>query len=601
MRVHQKLSLAVAACMAAFFASAAFALAGTAINGAYQIQPKTVPPTALAPGAAYQTYAMNASGTAWTFNSALLNDGTHIGIGGVLNSAWMETDTPASASTGGSYVNQPTGSTANAFEADLNNVPQYWVTPGGMVNALSYSVNGSTPPTANVYMPNGARISITGGIANVATSASTTSITTASYTVAASGGGTFYFTPGTTTAITLYSASQYPSRDFKFVANAPMGTNTCTITSGGGNFTTTNSTTLTLSASEPSADCISNSTTWLTSPGAPDSSYSVTASTTTTSGGLTLDHFAGTGSAKTFTLSATAVGSPLPHLGGVLQNPAGANGATAYTFTGTSVTFATAPASGTAVDIAYSTGGGANADTGYINGFQLAYSSAGTYGTVTVPGGTAYVPGANASITVAAAGLSYAPSAALTASTFYYIYLSSAGALVVSTTAPTVYIGTARKDAAGDRYLGCVLSNASGAITNFIRYGNRYLYRVASSSAPFRLLTQGKATTSTSVSCSTCVPPTSTLAIIKGVNAASQPFYTGSSDGITPAPPDTGENYVGAATYAPVISGGTATQNIVTETFDQALNTSQAFLYSYMNPPTGVGCYFDMMGYSEDR
>jgi len=151
---------------------------------------------------------------------------------------------------------------------------------------------------------------------------------------------------------------------------------------------------------------------------------------------------------------------------------------------------------------------------GYIDGLQMQWVSATA---VTVSSGRAYIPSLgyylDAPNAIALTGL------VLTASTFYHLYLySNAGtpAIECVTTAPDVpYSGTARAKT-GDtsrRYLGSVLADASGNLTNFMHGSDGFVvWRLDTRNAPFRAVSAGVATVATTVSLSAAVPATANVA-----------------------------------------------------------------------------------------
>lgn len=177
----------------------------------------------------------------------------------------------------------------------------------------------------------------------------------------------------------------------------------------------------------------------------------------------------------------------------------------------------------------------------------------------------------------------------ITSSTWYYVYLATGGAsVVVSTSAPTRYQGTAWQDSSNRRYLGCFLTDASGNIFNFQKVGNRVRYRTNVNTALHQVLSAGAATSSTSVSCAGVIPATSTLGIINFVNIAGIDWNIGSSDGVTPTSG-------GAGDY----EGGKGSSTIwPTAQVEANLNSSQAFLYCMA--ASGGQLYAKVIGFLED-
>lgn len=155
---------------------------------------------------------------------------------------------------------------------------------------------------------------------------------------------------------------------------------------------------------------------------------------------------------------------------------------------------------------------------GYIDGLQMQWVS-GT--ALTVTSGAAYIEGSSkvlrATSAIAKTGLS------LSASTWYHVYLydnSGIADVEIVTTAPaSPYNGTARSKT-GDtsrRYVGSVLSDASGNIYRFQQNGSEIEYLV-NTAAPFRVVSGGVATTRTNIDLSGAIPVTSDYVVLSSIN-----------------------------------------------------------------------------------
>lgn len=220
---------------------------------------------------------------------------------------------------------------------------------------------------------------------------------------------------------------------------------------------------------------------------------------------------------------------------------------------------------------------------GYIDGLKMQWVSATA---LTVSSGAAFIPALNKCLPVPAAiaktGLS------LTASTWYHVYLwLNAGVpdIEIVTTAPAAaYSGTARAKT-GDtsrRYVGSVLTDGAGSIASFKQSGNLIMYTTFTGSAPYRVLSNGAAMTTTNVSCAACIPITSQLASIVI-------FNSDSSASMIIGDPDGSNNMLG-------LPGNPATRLFAPQT----LNSSQQFNYSYQSAPSS-GLYVDVHGYVYER
>jgi hypothetical protein len=221
----------------------------------------------------------------------------------------------------------------------------------------------------------------------------------------------------------------------------------------------------------------------------------------------------------------------------------------------------------------------------YISGLKMVWISSTS---ISVSSGAA-VLASTGSLLTNSATLTLTPS--LAASTFYHVYLyNNAGTTAIEavTTAPAApYFGTARAKTGdtGRRYLGSILTDASGNIYPFVHSGNRISYAMNAALAPFRALAGGAATTLTSVSTSGVIPITATSGQIRFQNnsAIAAAFGPGTpySTSITTVPPqlNSGPGLVLA--------------------FDEVLGTDQSFVYGYS--ATGGSLYADVLGYTYER
>lgn len=221
---------------------------------------------------------------------------------------------------------------------------------------------------------------------------------------------------------------------------------------------------------------------------------------------------------------------------------------------------------------------------GYIDGLQMQWVS-GT--AITVTSGAAFIPSLNKCLPVpnaiALTGL------VLTASTFYHLYLyNNAGVPAVEcvTTAPAApYSGTARAKT-GDtsrRYVGSMLTDASGNVYAFQHHGSRVSYQTSVSAAPFRILSGGAATTQTIVSSSAVVPSTSFLAQLRVQNNGTGALNIGP-----------GIPFSLAVTGGP----GTASPPGLPWFVDLATGSDQSIVYYVVS---GGQVYLDVLGYVYER
>lgn len=229
---------------------------------------------------------------------------------------------------------------------------------------------------------------------------------------------------------------------------------------------------------------------------------------------------------------------------------------------------------------------GAFLPAGYINGLKLVWVS-GT--ALTVTSGAAYIPslgrvirlGANA----AKAGL------ALAASTWYHVYLYlNAGVpdVEIVTTAPAAaYNGTARTKT-GDtsrRYIASVLTDAGGNVRRFSHLAATGTMLYPDVGAQLRVLSNGGATTSTVIDCSTAIPVTAVAVGARFLNNAASGDTCWFGPGDTTISPSAYFLAVGS-------SGATAFQFA-------SVDASQKL--AYIHSVATSGAYVDPYGYIFER
>jgi hypothetical protein len=233
-------------------------------------------------------------------------------------------------------------------------------------------------------------------------------------------------------------------------------------------------------------------------------------------------------------------------------------------------------------------GAGFLAPPGYIDGLQMGWNSVGS---ISVSSGSCYIPSLGYALpfpsTLTLSSLS------LTASTFYHLYgYSNSGtpAIELVTTAPSApYNGTARTKT-GDtsrRYLGSILTTTGGNIVNFVHTNDQVNYRTAIGSAPFVILSNGRATAGTNVSCATVVPTTAVQAILFLYNdptTGTTVLYAASDGASVPT------GYEGFVASAAQLA------------FNVRLDSTQSFSYAYQSAPSGsAGFTVRVSGYVFER
>lgn len=226
---------------------------------------------------------------------------------------------------------------------------------------------------------------------------------------------------------------------------------------------------------------------------------------------------------------------------------------------------------------------------GYIDGLKMVWNS-GT--SISVTSGAAYIQGSSAIIsspsTLTLSSLS------LTASTWYHLYLylnAGTPAIECVTTSPAAaYSGTARSKtgATSRRYIGSVLTDASGNICNFLHAtsSGTVLYQTSIFFAPFQVVA-GSAASATTVSCASVVPST---------GIAGQMAYTNNDPSIAVL--------LGNSIAPPAASPSIAFLGQVGHTLTSEglipLDSSQAFQYMFLSTPT-ANFVARVKGYSYER
>ena len=229
-----------------------------------------------------------------------------------------------------------------------------------------------------------------------------------------------------------------------------------------------------------------------------------------------------------------------------------------------------------------------------VQAISIAPAYTGAIGGISVDPGTVYVPSVSTTVNVSSP-LTYTPGSALSVSTLYYVCLTSAGALSVSSTKPSSYSGTASKDGSGNRYLCAFLTDSSGHVVPFTWTGNQVYYGANTAAAPYLLFNSVGTTAGLyTQSCSSIVPSTSVFMYAMGVASAyagsTRNFYFGWSGGVVPTA-TTG------FTYYPVSSSTLSLPGNI----NLPLAANQSFLYYPAGTVTGTTMSLWALGYLDQR
>lgn len=223
----------------------------------------------------------------------------------------------------------------------------------------------------------------------------------------------------------------------------------------------------------------------------------------------------------------------------------------------------------------------------FIEGLQPFWTSATAVG---VRAGAAYIQGSG-KVVRAAADLSLS-SLALTASAWSHLYVyASSGvlALEASATAPaSAYSGTARSKTSDTsrRYVGSVLTDASGNIYKFLQSGSVVMWENSIAGAPFFVLNAGRATTATNVSCSGSVPVTAKVGVLIMATIGAADAAIGNADM---------SGSLTSSTYLQYVGSGVQTTHLM------PLDGSQRFSYLMTASLSSGGFYARVCGYIMER
>jgi hypothetical protein len=225
----------------------------------------------------------------------------------------------------------------------------------------------------------------------------------------------------------------------------------------------------------------------------------------------------------------------------------------------------------------------------FIDGFKLVYVGPKA---LTVKGGAAFTPGPGRALfspaDIALTGLT------LVASTWHHVYVYLNGAApaaeVVTTGPAAAYSGTARAKT-GDtsrRYLGSVLTDASGNLYAFSMNDGVVSWKVSIAAAPFLVIGPGASVTVANVSCLSAVPVTATHAVLILANTSSNAADAamGTSDMA---------GGLSISTYMQYIGKGVQT------THAAPLDGVQSFNYVMTAAPGGGGFWARVAGYVYER
>jgi hypothetical protein len=231
--------------------------------------------------------------------------------------------------------------------------------------------------------------------------------------------------------------------------------------------------------------------------------------------------------------------------------------------------------------------------SGVISGLQLVWLSGNSY---RLESGYAYIPSVEGVVAVPSAITKNGQ--VLNPNTWYHLYLfqgaGGSGDCELSATAPAApYSGTARAKS-GDtsrRYLGSVRTNSAGNMLQFVHgpSSGKVSYLGIDNSSK-NVLSNGSATSATTISCAALVPVTGTHVDFLLSNVSDKTCVTSNSTAALPLGAGAGNQYFGYA-------------NPTNDAFVPAhpVNSSQAINYRLLTAPTSGGVFIDVLGYNFER
>ncbi len=222
---------------------------------------------------------------------------------------------------------------------------------------------------------------------------------------------------------------------------------------------------------------------------------------------------------------------------------------------------------------------------GYIDGLVMTWVN-GT--ALTVTSGAAYIPSLSrvlrAPSDIAKTGLS------LSASTWYHVYLFLNGSTpdieIVTTNPSATYNGTSRSKS-GDtsrRYIGSILTDSSGSMYMFLHSSSssEINYVLNTGVAPFRVVSNGSASTPTMMNLSGLMPITADIGSFKLTNLATTPTVQVFLD----------------SSGTTSLFNASAGQSL----FCYSAAPGRVLYYAYAGAPSGSSfAYFDVRGYRFSR
>lgn len=234
--------------------------------------------------------------------------------------------------------------------------------------------------------------------------------------------------------------------------------------------------------------------------------------------------------------------------------------------------------------------GGGSVVPGLIVGCNPIWTSATQ---LSIGSGQLYIESTNTVIAVAASTIT--PSSP-SSNTWYHGYVNNSGTFSVATTAPVAFAtpcGFARSKTSdtSNRYVGSFRTDGSGNFYQFTCTQNGLFTWKGQNigSSPFRVVTNGSATSSTNVDCSAVVPVTSSSIYLGAYNSVATGVFAYFSPG---------DYTVSSTKYEWFCGPGTAAGG---QTMVAFLSCDASQTINYINSAVAGGTYIDVIGFQLQR
>jgi hypothetical protein len=226
------------------------------------------------------------------------------------------------------------------------------------------------------------------------------------------------------------------------------------------------------------------------------------------------------------------------------------------------------------------TGPAGAVDTGYINGLTLLWNSSAS---ISIVPGTAYVPSVGGLVSLATL---QTITTGFSSGAWNHFYLTSAGTIVVSSTAPASYFGTAAQGSSNaQRYIGSAYYDATNGFWSFLNDGKKAISQEKTGNRRVASAVSNTAVTTSALNL--LVPVTAYAVMFSIINSATNSNFNVD----TPV-----MNYTsGTSTFIATSPSSQAQLDIPVNR-----GTAPLVRYYFSSAPSGFG-YIDVVGYDYGR